>query len=532
MDRCPRIRSDTLAQAVRLGEVVTQNPLHQGPAIPEAPPALSMLNSLLSAGEPLALGSDAGPNEAKPILNIMVASTCESSPQWARPPIAGDIESRRLNDVAGVAGMNRRCGRSQYPSNGTRPFVEQDSQPMLFEPDRHEALCDAAWDEALASATIRAIARDIEQNQGIDGHWPLHPLDDAGDEPQTGFKSLYLGRAGVLWALCYLQRAGAITLNFDPAEGMQRADAAYQADPDTGRVAPSYFLGEVGILLVLWRLTGSARAADRLYASVRSNVANPTHEAFWGASGTMLAAWHLWQATGEARWRALFLENVEQVWQNWVFDAKANCHLWTQNLYGKTVQYLGAGHGFAGNVHPLLKGASLLDADRRQALYARCVDTLRATAKFEDGAVNWPPGTYVPRPDGPRMLMQWCHGAPGIVTGLSDFPLQVFPEMDAMLIAAGHAVWQAGPLAKGYGLCHGTAGNGHALLKLYQRTGDSLWLGRARRFAVHAITQRDRLRQAHGQGRYTLWTGEPGLAVYLWQCIKGSAGLPVLDILQ
>ncbi len=80
MDRCPRIRSDTLAQAVRLGEVVTQNPLHQGPAIPEAPPALSMLNSLLSAGEPLALGSDAGPNEAKPILNIMVASTCESSP--------------------------------------------------------------------------------------------------------------------------------------------------------------------------------------------------------------------------------------------------------------------------------------------------------------------------------------------------------------------------------------------------------------------------------------------------------------------
>lgn len=402
---------------------------------------------------------------------------------------------------------------------------------MLFEPDRHQTLGDALWDESLARATIQAIAGDIERSRGIDGHWPMHPLDDEGDEPRTGFKNVYLGRAGVLWALCYLRREGVVKLNFDPVEAMQQADAAYQADPDTGQVLPSHFVGEVGILLVLWRLTGSARVADRLYASVRSNIANPSNEAFWGAPGTMLAALHLWQATGQARWRALFLENVEQVWQNWVFDAKANCHLWTQHLQGKTVQYLGAGHGFAGNVHPLLKGASLLGAGRREALYARCVATLRATAKFEGDAVNWPPGTYLPRPDGPRMLMQWCHGAPGIVTGLSDFPSQGFPDMDAMLIGAGHAVWQAGPLNKGYGLCHGTAGNGQAFLTLYQRTGDSLWLDRARCFATHAITQQGGMPQAHGQSRYTLWTGEPGLAVYLWQCIKGSAGLPVLDIL-
>ena len=74
------IRRDTLAQAVRLGVVVTQNPLHQGPPIPNAPPSLSMLRSLLSAGVPLALGSDAGPDEANPFLNIMMASTYRSSP--------------------------------------------------------------------------------------------------------------------------------------------------------------------------------------------------------------------------------------------------------------------------------------------------------------------------------------------------------------------------------------------------------------------------------------------------------------------
>lgn len=404
---------------------------------------------------------------------------------------------------------------------------------MLFEPERHEVLRDAAWDASRAREAIRAIIYDIEQGRVADGHWRVHPLDDEGDEPQTGFKSLYVGSAGVLWVLWYLQREGAVELISDPKIGIQRAAAAYLAEPDTGKVVPSYFLGEVGILLVLWLLTGSSVAADRLYESVESNIPNPTNEALWAAPGTMMAAWHLWEATGEKRWRDLFLENVEQLWQTWVFDAQTQCHVWTQDLYGKVVQYLGAGHGFVGNAFPLLKGASLLDADRREELYDRCVATLRVTKKVDDdGAVNWPPGTYKPRPGGPSMLMQWCHGAPGVVNALADFPPQRSPEMEAMLIGAGHAIWKAGPLTKGYGLCHGTAGNGYAFLKLYRRTRDPVWLQRARSFAMHSIEQRDRMRQQYTRGRYTLWTGDAGLAVYVWHCLQGLAALPALEILQ
>jgi len=403
---------------------------------------------------------------------------------------------------------------------------------MLFDPGRHETLCDTAWDESAARAAICAIVHDIERSRTPEGHWPVHALDQEGDETGAGFYSLYLGSAGVLWALWYLRRNGAVELRLDPEEGMRQADAAYQAAPDTGEVVPSYFLGEVGILLLQWRMTGSVLAADRLFASVRSNILNPTNEALWAAPGTMVAAWHLWEATGEERWRALYLENVDQLWRTWLFDEQAQCHLWTQDMHGRHVQYLGAGHGFAGNAYALMKGATLLDADRRAELHERCLTTLHATAIFEGDAVNWPPRTDVPGPGGPRWLMQWCHGAPGIVTALSDFPLRSSPEMDALLISAGHAVWRAGPLSKGYGLCHGTAGNGYAFLKLYQRTGDAMWLARARAFAVHAVAQRERLRQAHGQGRFTLWTGDPGLVVYLWHCIEGVSGMPGWDILQ
>jgi len=292
-------------------------------------------------------------------------------------------------------------------------------------------------------------------------------------------------------------------------------------------------LGEVGILLVRWKLTGSREAADRLHAAITANIPNPVHESLWGAPGTMLAAWHLWEVTREDRWRTLFLDNVEQVWRTWLFDDKAQCHLWTQDMYGQVAQYFGAGHGFAGNVYPLLKGAALLDEDRRQHLYERCVAMLRVTALREgvgeSQLINWPPGTFKPRV--PGNLVQWCHGAPGFVTALSDFPPMRSPEVDALLVGAGHTVWRAGPLTKGHGLCHGTAGNGYAFLKLYRRTGDPLWLDRARALAMHAIEQCERMRQEHGMGRYTLWAGDAGLAVYLWHCLEGKAEMPGLDII-
>ncbi|TRZ56786.1 MAG: lanthionine synthetase [Rhodocyclaceae bacterium] len=403
---------------------------------------------------------------------------------------------------------------------------------MLFQTERHEALCGTGWDDSGVLESIRAIVADIEDGQLPEGHWPPHPLDDEGSMPLTGFKSLYLGSAGVLWALWYLHKEGAVGLRLDPLAGIQRADRAYQHEPDTGQVVPSYYLGEVGIRLVHWRLSGSDEVAERLYASIKANVPNPTNEALWAAPGTMVAAWHLWQATQDDRWRALFAENIEQLWRTWLAVPNADYCLWTQDLYGHVVQLLGAGHGFAGNVYPLLSGASILDAARRDELYHRCVATLRATGVFEDGAANWPQGVGVPRPGRTSMLMQWCHGAPGVITSLAAFPKQRSADMEEMLLAAGAATWRAGPLSKGYGLCHGTAGNGYAFLKLYRRTGDPLWLDRARSFAMHAIAQRDSMCQQYGRGRYTLWTGDPGLAVYLWHCLIGVDSIPALDIVD
>lgn len=401
---------------------------------------------------------------------------------------------------------------------------------MLFEPRRHETLVEDRWDADRALGCVRAIVEDIDAHLDPDRFWPTHPLD-ADDDDTERFMSLYLGAAGVLWALHYLAHEGAARSSIEPAALIGRAYSAYLDAPDTGSAVPSYYLGEVGILLVAWRLTGDPRAADRLHELIRSNIPNPTNEALWAAPGTMVGALHMHAWTGEERWRQLFLDNVGQLWTTWLPSEHAPCHLWTQDLYGHVVQLLGAGHGFAGNAYPLLRGAAWLPEDRRRLLHERCLQTLEVTAIREGGCANWPQGIGPPRPGRTHMLVQWCHGAPGIVTSLAGFPAGECADMDALLLEAGETTWRAGPLAKGYGLCHGTAGNGYALLKLYRRTGDAKWLERARAFAMHAIRQREQMYAEHGVGRYTLWTGDAGLAIYLWHCVSGTDAFPSLDVL-
>ena len=88
--------------------------------------------------------------------------------------------------------------------------------------------------------------------------------------------------------------------------------------------------------------------------------------------------------------------------------------------------------------------------------------------------------------------------------------------------------WRAGPLRKGVGLCHGTAGNAYALLALWARTGDERWLERARAFTMDAADDVARRRHTEGRGRYTLFTGDIGVALALRSCLTGEAAFPFL----
>jgi hypothetical protein len=119
----------------------------------------------------------------------------------------------------------------------------------------------------------------------------------------------------------------------------------------------------------------------------------------------------------------------------------------------------------------------------------------------------------------PPSLCQHCHGAPGMATTFADAPFAT-PEFDALLSDAGCFGWAAGPLTKGSNLC----------LKLYRRTNGPIWLDRARQFAMTAIAQYCGSQAVVGGGRYSLWTGDVGLAIYLWDGITGEPHFPTIDV--
>jgi hypothetical protein len=362
----------------------------------------------------------------------------------------------------------------------------------LFRPSEHEFLAGAEWDEARVEDAIRTIVADAKA--AFDGtRWPWHPRD--GEE--YGFSDVYFGGAGVIWALHELGSPG-------------WADAAvsfvdhYRAQPPVSdfETEMSYSFGELGIALVAFRLSGDSGVADRVHELVLSALDPDTNEVMNGTPGKLLAAEAMLAWTGDERWETAWEALADEV-----EAARAADGLWTQHM-SNDARHLGVAHGFAGNERAL--------ANRRPV----DVDAVLARHVLRAGPLaNWPPGEGS-RPD--EIRVQWCHGAPGIVSALGDV-------MDEELaLAGGELTWRAGAIAKSSSLCHGTAGNAYAFLVLQRRTGDELWLERARAFGMHAIGQVEQQRAEFGRGRYSLFTGDLGVALFLRHLLDGEDRFPTM----
>lgn len=386
--------------------------------------------------------------------------------------------------------------------------------PVLFEPDLHEPLTEDAWGEDRARDAIRGFVADADRAFDPDGLWPAAEWDSWQTDPPL--KNLYVGAAGVFLALDLLRRRGHAETTIDLVGATRRTLERWREHPDfeqwsglPSRPDAALLCGASGLLLAAWRVEPSEDLADELLALVRSNEDNEAVEVMWGAPGTALAARAMVDWTGDRRWAVADRESAESV-----LAMRDEDGMWTNRLYGETFRSLTPPHGLVGNVAAI--GPALEEG--RQALERETNDLLGRLAVQEEGLANWPH-----REGAEASRLQWCAGAPGIVAGAASY------LDEELLLAGAELIWQAGPpgMEKGSGICHGTAGNGHAFLKVFERTGDELWLERARRFAAHALGQIER----RGTGRYSLFTGDVGVALYVADCIAGRSAFPVIDSL-
>ena len=196
---------------------------------------------------------------------------------------------------------------------------------MLYEPAAFEPLTDEPWDEANVRDGIAAIVADVDAAFDPDELWPAHEWD--GYNAPLPLKNLYVGAAGVIWALDDLRRRGLAETRLDLPAIALRALERWRAEPDymAGEVLPEppecgLLTGETGILLVACRL--GHPLDDDLRDRIRANLASEAEDLMWGTPGTLVAA----AAMG---WEDLARESAAALASRRDADG-----LWTQRLWG------------------------------------------------------------------------------------------------------------------------------------------------------------------------------------------------------
>lgn len=408
---------------------------------------------------------------------------------------------------------------------------------MIFEPDRHERLdrlplarhdVQGFAAEVLADAVtaIEAAVPLPGRNAHYEGPERLSHLYAALHEPPSWGLGVYSGLLGALWGAHYIERHGLVHTGLDYVGLGRRLHEAFLAMPDREHNDCPFF-GEIGHLMFRGLLERDGPHADRAFALIEAGYRNDVDELFWGAPAFAAACLRFAEIQPHPRWARLFCDIANYIWRRLDRDAGNGARVLRQNLDGVCVAHLGAAHGFAGAAGILLQGADMLPPTLLDEIVRVSRDTLERTALRDGELVNWPQSIGGARLGRTAMLMQWCHGSPGIVTSM--YRSEAYPT-DPLLGAAAASTWRAGPLAKARGgLCHGTAGNGYTFLVAHQRVVPGPWLERARAFAAHGMARSRTERAAHGSYKVALWTGDVGTAVFALDCLLESPGLLTLD---
>ncbi len=207
----------------------------------------------------------------------------------------------------------------------------------LYDPRAFDRLTETAWDTDEARAGIAEIVADADAAFDEDGLWPAGEWD-AWQTP-TPLQTLYVGAAGVVWALDALRRRGFAETRLDLAGAARLTLASWRREPSLMRgvelpepARAGLLSGEAGILAVAYLLDPSDDVADELYELVCENVGNPRAGVMWGSPGTMLAARAMLDRTGEERWAAAWRESATTL-----LEARDADGLWEQWLYGRSL---------------------------------------------------------------------------------------------------------------------------------------------------------------------------------------------------
>lgn len=186
--------------------------------------------------------------------------------------------------------------------------------------------------------------------------------------------------------------------------------------------------------------------------------------------------------------------------------------------------YLGAAHGLSGILYMLLQVRAQLSEAELRDLVRPSVDAF-VLLQYPSGNFPSSLGSETDK------LVHWCHGAPG-AAHLLALARTVFDDARYLepLRKSVDVIWRRGLLKKGYGICHGVAGNAYAFLRMYQLTRELKYLHRAAKFAEWCFDY------GHHNCRiadrpFSLFEGMAGTICYMADLLEpGKAAFPAFQL--
>jgi len=135
----------------------------------------------------------------------------------------------------------------------------------MIDAKRHVPLGSRAWDSAAAQTAIDDIVEDAHARLDEARFWPAHPQDEGAEDGDT---SLYMGAAGVIWALDHLARTRATPQRHNLVSLRHRlVEAARQqrASPGDYGLHGSLHFDDFPALLASMRLLPETATADAIH---------------------------------------------------------------------------------------------------------------------------------------------------------------------------------------------------------------------------------------------------------------------------
>ncbi|MFJ8659609.1 class IV lanthionine synthetase LanL [Streptomyces sp. NPDC093795] len=340
--------------------------------------------------------------------------------------------------------------------------------------------------------------------------WPVSTMAGEAD-PCT----VQQGAAGVLAVLTrYWELTGDARL-----PGLISTAGHWIADrTDLRSTRPGLHFGGRG---TAWALYDAGRALDdraltdhALALALAPQQATPHYDITHGSAGSGLAALHLWHRTGDPRFAELATDAADRL----TAAARRDQHGVGWPVPGEAAspeagaRYLGFAHGSAGIGCFLLAAAAVSERAEHLELAVEVGEHLVAAAVLVGEAAQWPSqASDVPT------APYWCHGAAGIGTFLVRLWQATGDDRFGDLARrATHAVTERASRAA-LAQCHGLAGNGDFLLDMAAATGDPVYRAMAEDLARLIVCERAQ-RDAH-----VVFPTEYGDVSTSWS--DGSAGI-------